>query len=361
MIDGNPQLSRVLATKSADAPPQQWLWQSEKLFQMRYSYPFHYVGNGMTIQGTMPTNHSFTFPIVSDGIVFFTLFVNNAYFYAIDANTGKPVLTLKFDKTQLSAPAAIGRVAFFGSSNGNVYAYDIATRNRKWVYEGEGPFSLSAPVIDEGVVYISGVKDGIIALSAETGTVKWRIKADQLLHRPAIKGDNLVAYGVEGLLISLNKKTGTKNWEAKLERKFTGTAILDDQVFVSHIQGEIRAYALADGALRWKSNRDGGTKTDLALFKDAVIYGEASGNIAALDARTGEPKWKFKTKKPCLSPLVAGEMVYTSCGDHHLYAIGAQTGELKWKFDWKKNGPLPTIANGVMYFLSNDGILQAAK
>ena len=120
-------------------------------------------------------------------------------------------------------------------------------------------------------------------------------------------------------------------------------------------------YALADGALRLKSKIDGGTKTDLALFKDAVIYGEEGGNIVALGARSGEPKWKFKTKKRCLSPLVAGETVYPSCADNHLYAIDPQTGQMKWKYDWKKNAPLPTVANGVMYFLSSDGILQAAR
>jgi len=97
------------------------------------------------------------------------------------------------------------------------------------------------------------------------------------------------------------------------------------------------------------------------IFNDTVIYGEEFGNIVALDAHSAAQKWKFKTKKRCLSPIVAGETVYTSCGDHHLYTIDPENGQLKWKFDWKRNGPLPTFANGVMYFLGSDGILQAAR
>lgn len=361
MVDGNAQRSRVVATKSVDAPPKEWLWQSERLFQLKYSVPISTQTGPMTIRGDIPTFHSFTYPIVSQGIVFFTLYVDNAYFYAVDANTGKQLVTLKFDNNRLSAPAAFGQVAFFGTTSGNVYAYDMSTRRMKWSYQGQGSFSYSSPVIDDGVVYVSGERDGIVALAADTGAVKWKIKAEQVLYRPAIKGDNLVVYGVEGMLLSLNKKTGTKNWQTKLGRKFGATAILDDQVFVTHDLGEIRAYSLADGTLRWKSNKDGGTQTGLALFNDTVIYGEEFGNIVALDAHSAAQKWKFKTKKRCLSPIVAGETVYTSCGDHHLYAIDPQTGQLKWKFDWKRIGPLPTFANGVMYFLGSDGILQAAR
>jgi outer membrane protein assembly factor BamB len=361
MVDGNAQRSRVLNTQGVDTPPQQWLWQSERLFQIRYSTPISNQFGNITIRGEMPTFHSFTFPIVSQGIIFFTLYVDNAYFYAVDANTGKQLVTLKFDNNRLSAPAALGQVAFFGTSSGKVYAYDTATRSMKWTYEGQGSFSYSSPVIDDGVVYICGAGDGIVALAADTGAVKWRIKADQMLYRPAIKGDNLVVYGVEGMLLSLDKKTGARNWQTKLGRNFGGTAILDDQVFVKHDQGEIRAYSLADGTLRWKSNKDGGTETNLALFKDTVFYGEEYGNIVALDAHSAAQKWKFKTKKWCLGPIIAGETVYTSCGDHYLYALDAQTGQLKWKFDWQRDGPLPTFSNGVMYFLSTTGILQAAK
>lgn len=364
MPDGNAQRSRVLATKSVDAPPQQLLWQSEKLFQMKGSTPFSApLGGpgGPMVHGELPTNYSYTFPVVSDGIVFFTIDVDNAYFYALDANTGKQIITLKFDKNRLSAPSAIGKVAYFATSSGKVYAYDVTARSVKWVYEGTGGFSGSSPAIEDGVVFVSGSRDGIVALAADTGDVKWTYRADQILTRPVVKGDSVVAYGVEGLLVAVDKATGKKKWETKLGRKFNSPGILDDQVVIRHVDGEIRAYALADGALRWKSNKSGGTDTGLALFKDLVIYGEEFGNIVALDARSGESKWKFKTSKPCLSPVVAGETIYTSCADRHLYAIDPANGELKWKFDGKKNGPVPTFYNGVMYFLASDGILQAVK
>jgi len=32
------------------------------------------------------------------------------------------------------------------------------------------------------------------------------------------------------------------------------------------------------------------------------------------------------------SPAVSGGMVYFGSGDHHVYALDARTGDLKWKF-----------------------------
>ena len=162
-------------------------------------------------------------------------------------------------------------------------------------------------------------------------------------------------------LIALDRKTGTKKWEAEVGREFAGPSVLGEQIFVTHESGEIRAHALADGALKWKSKIGGGTETALALFKDVVIYGEEYGSLVALEAKTGAEKWRFKTKKTCRAPLIAGETLYASCDDEYLYALDPETGVLKWTINTKAKGRTPTIANGAMYVLSSDGTLQGVR
>ncbi len=182
------------------------------------------------------------------------------------------------------------------------------------------------------------------------------------MYGPAIKGDNLILLNPRGSLVSVDKKTGTRKWETKIGRDFLVPAILDDQIIVAHEEGEIRAYALSDGSLNWKSNKDGGARTELALFNDSVFYGERYGNIVALNARTSLEKWRFKTKRPCRQPIVAGDTLYTTCGDRELYAIDSQTGQEKWKTANTKGAPShPTIADGILYFLGTDGSLSAMK
>jgi outer membrane protein assembly factor BamB len=92
-----------------------------------------------------------------------------------------------------------------------------------------------------------------------------------------------------------------------------------------------------------------------------VIYGEEYGSVVALDAQTGAEKWRFKTKKTCRDPLIAGATVYARCDDEYLYALNPETGALKWSSNTKARGRTPTIANGALYFLSSDGTLQAIQ
>lgn len=363
MAEGNAQRSRVLPTKSVDITPQQLIWRLEKLFKIVSFEPFTLQNGPFTIKGDLPTGQSFTFPIVSEGILFFTLDVGTAYFYAIDAINGKQLVTLEFDRNRLSGPAAIGHTAFFGTDSGRVYAYDVDRRKTKWIFEQKDrSFAYSDPAVDQGVVYICGWNIGLFALAADTGAVRWIFKSNDPLYGPAIKDDDLILYDPKGLMISVDRRTGTKRWESKIGRNFYIPAILDDQIIVGHEEGEIRAYALNDGSLRWKSKKDGGAQTALVLFKDTVFYGERYGNIVALDARTGLEKWRFKTKQPCGQPIIAGDTLYTSCRDRNMYAIESQTGQEKWKWENKKAvPPPPTFAGGIIYFLGGDGSLTAMK
>ena len=80
-----------------------------------------------TMRGEFPTFQNLTGPILSDGTLFFTIYVDTGYFYAVDATTGKQIVTLKFDDTRLSSPVAMGQTAFFATRRGKVYAYDVTT------------------------------------------------------------------------------------------------------------------------------------------------------------------------------------------------------------------------------------------
>src|SRR3954468_6146799 len=75
-------------------------------------------------------------------------------------------------------------------------------------------------------------------------------------------------------------------------------------------------------------------------------------------------KWKFRTERvieACFSsPSVSDGVLYVGSDDSYLYALNAQSGELKWRF---KTGDVvyssPTIVNGVVYVGSHDGHLYA--
>jgi eukaryotic-like serine/threonine-protein kinase len=361
MAEGNAQRSRVLPTASVDAPPKSVLWNSPKLFQVRESEYLTGQNGPFKLSGDFATGHYFTTPIVADRTLIVTAYVGNSYFFAIDAVTGKQLVTLQFERNEISPPAVLGQLVFFGTQNGKLFAYDLTKRAPVWFYEAKGSsFAYSEPAVDDGVVYICGSESGVFAFAVDTGALKWNFKFTKPLYRPAIKGDDVIVLSQTGL-IALDKKTGTQKWEAKVGREYIGPAILNESIFVSHVEGEIQAFALRDGSLKWKSKKEGGARTALAVFETVVIYGERYGNLVALDAESGSEKWRFKTKKPCGDPVIAGSTLYVTCKDQRLYALNPQTGESKWELEMKKGYPTPTVANSIVYFLGNDGLLQAMQ
>ncbi|HPL05588.1 MAG TPA: PQQ-binding-like beta-propeller repeat protein, partial [Bacteroidales bacterium] len=56
---------------------------------------------------------------------------------------------------------------------------------------------------------------------------------------------------------------------------------------------------------------------------DGVVYfGSFDGNLYAVDIKTGQEKWKFKTKYWVLSsPAIADGVVYFGSFDGNLYAV----------------------------------------
>ena len=356
MLEGNAQRSRVFATQSVDTPPQGLLWEVEKLFNLNLSL----TRRAATIFYVSPNGHGFTPPLISGGMIFFAIHQGDSYLFVMDAATGKKIFLLKFANTGMSGPAALGSVVFFGTGKGQVNAYDASTQKLKWSFEEKDvAFTVADPVIVDGVVYVRGAGRGVYALAADTGALLWHYKIDKWVVGHAVQGEDVIVLN-ETSLIALDRKTGAKKWQSSVGRAFWGPSILDDQIFVRHFDGEVRAYALKDGALRWKAKKNGGTATKMALFNGLVIYGEEFGNLVALDARTGLEKWRFKTQKFCHHPLVAGSIAYARCDDN-LYALNAESGSLKWSIDTKKSGITPIIADGVMYSLHTNGLLQAFR
>ena len=109
--------------------------------------------------------------------------------------------------------------------------------------------------------------------------------------------------------------------------------------------------------------RNDGFGSSPAVAGGVVYVGSLDNWLYALDAETGQEKWRFKTDGEVVSsPAIAGRVVYVGSNDGRLYALDVETGQEKWRF--KTGGPVassPAIAGGVVYFSSLDGYLYAVR
>ena len=92
-----------------------------------------------------------------------------------------------------------------------------------------------------------------------------------------------------------------------------------------------------------------------------MLYaGSSDGALYAVDARTGEIKWRFVTEDAVLTAPVAQDTLLFFAGGGAFYAAGRTAGQLVWKFDGCGTVECkPCIAGDRIIFGSWDGKVRA--
>lgn len=89
------------------------------------------------------------------------------------------------------------------------------------------------------------------------------------------------------------------------------------------------------------------------------------GYLYALDASTGETKWKLKREKGLFSPpLVVGDTLYFGTHDGLFFAVDLKTRREKWRHargDQSAVRLSAAVAEGVLYYGANNGQLYALE
>jgi len=102
-----------------------------------------------------------------------------------------------------------------------------------------------------------------------------------------------------------------------------------------------------------------------AIFAGKAYLGFDGARMFAWDLRRGKQLWTFDARDAIRSsPTVSAEdgILYFGCNDGCLYALDADSGELKWKFTTGgKIHSTPWAADGVVYVGSDDGYLYALE
>jgi len=103
---------------------------------------------------------------------------------------------------------------------------------------------------------------------------------------------------------------------------------------------------------------EGGSMCCIPLIHDGILYfGSCNFNIYAVDVKTGELVWKFKTFGIVFesSPVYWEGMIFAGSFDRNMYALDAKSGELMWKYECRdKVNSMACIDKGRIYFASKD-------
>jgi outer membrane protein assembly factor BamB len=146
--------------------------------------------------------------------------------FAVDAKTGKWAWQYRRDTPSgftirgIARPSAQGGTAYAGFSDGELVALHVEDGSVKWERSlsrsGQYVDVDTSPVLDgEGRVYAASYKDGLYALDAETGEVKWHTDAPGLVHLSA--AGQLIFGAGDQEVAAFDRSGGKKVWSAAVK------------------------------------------------------------------------------------------------------------------------------------------------
>jgi len=296
----------------------------------------------------------------------------------------------------VAATAANAQSMFRGdAAHAGAYAGEAPRKlpRVKWKFP-TGDQVVSSPVFHDGVIYFGGDDGNIYAVNASDGRQLWKRRTGgPVPASPAISGDMLYVGSYDGRLYALDRRTGVPRWKfaTEGERRFeakglhgfqpkrqtiadpfdvflSSPVVADGTVYFGSGDGNVYALDAGTGDLRWKF-RTGDVVHASPAYADGVVYfGSWDSYFYAVDARTGAQRWRFHGgEDPVIhnqvgfqsSPAVVDGVVYTGCRDSKLYAIDAATGREKWRYDaggsWVISSP--AVARGKVIFGTSDSSL----
>jgi outer membrane protein assembly factor BamB len=220
-----------------------------------------------------------------------------------------------------SRPAAAGGIVYAAGGGGNrrLHAVDPATGTERW----------SARLN----------RNGVYAFDAVTGSERWYLDTgNPVKASPVVDGD--AVYAADGLLYRIDAGTGALRWQTQPSvpdqegLAVAGSLLIvagDDRTAIVDGMGRISGWLLALDAVtgdeRWRIPIGGAAWSDPVMANGAVYVGTHDGNVLAVEEASGRERWRVSLGDPILGVALAGGVVYAVGSGGSVFALGEDCGE----------------------------------
>jgi outer membrane protein assembly factor BamB len=237
----------------------------------------------------------------------------------------------------------------------------------KWRYRASSEQGEAVAVGGDTVYLLAG--DGLYALAAADGAVKWHLPDIQTGERGGLllDGDTLYvssdSLGSDIGVAALIAATGSQKWLTQLPNAPSAASTLANGTIYVAGGGTLAAIAAADGTRRWATPyAKEGTKSAPVVADGRIYIGAADNALHVLDAAGGYPLWQFTAGGQIGgSAAVSGGTVCFTAEDGYFYALDLATRAPRWspvRISYLEDAS-PVVHNGMAYVGSAKGFLNA--
>ncbi|MEO8812426.1 MAG: PQQ-binding-like beta-propeller repeat protein [Caulobacteraceae bacterium] len=266
----------------------------------------------------------------------------------------RPIGAASSKKLHVTAPpvGAAGRI-FVMDGGATVSAYDARTGARVWRtdvmprskrnHEAWG----GGLAWGDGKLYVSSGYREVVQLDAATGALGWRTAVEAPIHAaPTVFGGRVFVVDVNDELLAFDAATGGVDWtyqaltEPARILEASSPAVDNQTVVASFASGELVAVRSENGNELWNASLSKASRTnalseirDIAgrpvIFQSDVFAVSHSDVFAAVDLRTGAPRWTLPVSA-ITTPWPAGDVVYVVDQAGQVLCASRESGQLYW-------------------------------
>jgi outer membrane protein assembly factor BamB len=160
---------------------------------------------------------------------------------------------------------------------------------------------------------------------------------------------------------------GPKGSPMRAWRVFTGgelyssPVIAGGTVYVGAKDGYLLALDAATGQEKWRFDLGGYIVRGTPAVSQGIVFAQAGYSLFAIDARSGNELWRIPIRfAGPSSPVVSGRVVYVATQEGQLYAVEAATGREEWHYSTE--GLIycpPAVALGTLFVGDDTGKIYA--
>tara|TARA_R110002051_G_scaffold118464_1_gene192209 strand:- start:1122 stop:2534 length:1413 start_codon:yes stop_codon:yes gene_type:complete len=268
-------------------------------------------------------------PVVADNGRIFVL-DGEAGVTAVDATSGAVAWKVNVKPDEKEFRGSIFSLGLGGGSSGGGFGGGVA--------------------VGGGKVFVASGYRTMTALDQATGAVLWKSTVDVPIHgAPTVAGSRVYVIDVDNQLFAFNIDTGLQDWsyrgitEPARTMRASSPAVSGETVIAPFSSGEIIALRAATGQSVWQQVLSRTSRTSaLSEIRDiagrpvvsrGMVYAIShSGVLAAMDIRSGVPKWTLPVAG-VNAPLPVGEVVYVVSKSGELTVVNRDSGLVYWTRD----------------------------
>ncbi len=269
-----------------------------------------------------------------------------------------------------ATPLVVANTVIIGSRDGNVYAVDVETGQRRWTFKAPLSHSItSAPVLAGDKLYVTTNEGRVIAINPESGQEVWKRDTNKLMRSsPCVTPEGLVCVGsFDKNLYALDAESGEVRWKAPVAGSIQSSPRYSaGKLYFGSDDRKVHCVRAEKGEKVWEFPTQAEVRSSPWVEAGIVYVGSDDGHLYALDAKDGSEVGKFRTEgKIVSSPVVHQGFVLVGSMDGKLYAFEANPRN-RWEPVWSYDTgsaitAAPTCKDDKVYVGSNDGRLYALE